>query len=111
MSKIQEVEVANSDSLDLNRQIDRDELLYEHEIESKRVKNISFSNLIWLFIAIALVLLIALPKIYISNHIYFFSKEINELYHQYTALKEERSHLKRELELLRYKVEVIDDMQ
>jgi cell division protein FtsL len=111
LQETREVEARNLESLDLSSQKDREILLEEYEKESKRVKNITFKNLIWTFILFFLVLAVTLPKIYISNQIYYLSKEINTLYHQYTALKEEKAHLKRKLESIRYRVEVLDDLE
>ncbi len=57
-----------------------------------------------------LVFALLLPKIYIGNQIYYLSKEINTLYHKYTALEEERDHLQKQLELVRYKVQILDNV-
>ncbi len=89
---------------------EKDLLLEEYDEALNEAENISFKNLLFVFITIFTVLLLVLPKIYISNQIYYSSKKINRLYHTYTALKEENSHLKRELELIHYQVEVLDEL-
>ena len=86
-------------------------LLDEYDEEINRAKNISFKNLVYVFVAIFFVLALLLPKIYISNQIYYVSKEINAKYHKFTALQEEQAHLKRELELIRYQVNVLDELE
>jgi len=112
LQKIQEVEVVNSESLkqDKRDMREKDFLLDEYDEALNQVENISFKNLIFVYITIVLVLVLLLPKIYISNQIYYSSKKINTLYNTYTALKEENSHLKRELESVRYQLEVLDEL-
>ncbi len=105
----QEAEVQNSDYLDSFKS-EKDLLLQEYEREQKRAKNITFKNLIYTYVVIFLVLLVVLPKIYISNQIYYTSREINSLYHKYTALKEENEALKRKLDGIRYQINVLDEL-
>lgn len=114
MQKTQEVEAQNLESsispkTEVKRE--KDLLLEAYDEELNRVKNISFKSLLLVYVVVLLFFLIVLPKIYISNEIYYTSKNINNLYHTYTALKEENSHLKRKLELMRYQVEVLDELE
>lgn len=109
MQETQEVEVQNSEYFALDSE--KDILLEEIDAEVRRVKNISFKNLIFVFMTLFFVLSLILPKIYISNQIYYTSKNINGMYHTYTALKEENAHLQRELELIRFQLEVIDELE
>jgi len=110
--KTQEVEVQNSESLKLIEMHNaRDELLNDFDIEQNRPKDISFKTLLLVFLCVFLGLLILLPKVYISNQIYYNSKDINKMYHKYTALKEERAYLKRELERLRYQTLSIEGVE
>lgn len=55
-------------------------------------------------------LFIYIPKIYIKNNIYYTSKEINKLYSQYSSLNEENSFLKKQLEEIKFKNQVLDSM-
>ena len=109
MQKTQEVEVQNLESLKQSKS-EKDILLEEYDKEQNRAKNITFRNLLYVYIAIFLTLLVVLPKIYVSNQIYYTSKEINAMYHKYTALKEEKAYLQRQLESIRFKIEVIDEV-
>jgi len=108
--KTQEAEVQNLESLKSTNNISegRDELLQDFDSEQNRPKDISVKTLFLVYIIVFLSLAILLPKVYISNQIYYNSKEINKMYHKYTALKEEQDFLKRELEKLRYQTLVID---
>jgi cell division protein FtsL len=113
LTKIQEVEAPSSESFSSLKESvrEKDLLLEAYDEEQARVKNISLKNLLYVYITIFVVLALILPKIYISNQIYYTSKEITQLYHTYTALKEEHAHLQRELELIRYQLEVLDDIE
>ena len=108
--KTQEAEAQNLESLKLTNDIShgRDELLEDFDSEQNRPKDISVKTLFLVYVVVFLALSILLPKVYISNQIYYNSKEINKMYHKYTALKEEQDFLKRELEKLRYQTLVLD---
>jgi len=112
LQTIPEVEVPNLESLkSFKSKPEKELLLEEYDEELKKVKNITFKNLLLVYLLIVMVLGLLLPKIYVSNEIYYMSKNINEMYHTYTALKEENTHLKTELERLRYQVEVLDEIE
>ena len=111
--KTQEAEVQNSESLTLSNPTiaAREELLNDFDVEQKRPKDISFKTLVLVYLAVFLAFLILLPKIYISNQIYYNSKDINRMYHKFTALQEEQAYLKKELESLRYQTYNIQDVE
>ncbi len=94
MQETQEVEAPNLES----------SKLVDKEI------NLSVKTLLLVYLSMFLVFALLLPKIYIGNQIYYLSKEINTLYHKYTALEEERDHLQKQLELVRYKVQILDNV-
>jgi hypothetical protein len=98
-----------SDDVHVKRE--KDLLLDAYDQEQNRVKNISFKNLLYVFGAVLLFFMVVLPKIYISNQIYYTSKEMNTMYHTYMALREENVHLRHKLELIRYQVEVLDELE
>jgi cell division protein FtsB len=88
----------------------KNELLNDLDSEQRRAKNISLQSLLWVYIVLLFVLLLILPKIYISNQIYYISKDINTKYHKYTALLEENRLLKKKIEQLNYERNVLDDV-
>ena len=59
-------------------------------------------------IAMAILLVLALIKIYLSNHIYYESREIHALEQQVAALKEENTLLQMRVEKLQYKSQISD---
>lgn len=60
-----------------------------------------------LFLAF-LILLLALPKIFLSSQIYYTSKIVNDLAQDVAVLQSEQDMLKDNIELLKYKREVTD---
>ncbi len=111
--RTQEVEAQSSEYLASQevKSNPREELLNDFDTEQQRPKNISFKTLMLVYMYVFLALLILLPKVYISNQIYHNSKDINKMYHKYTALKEEKLYLKRELEKLRYQTYVLEGVE
>jgi cell division protein FtsL len=64
--------------------------------------------LLLVIISIAIALLLLLPKIYLRNTIYYESRAIDRLETQYGALLEENKLLKRKVEGLKVKNQILD---
>ncbi len=79
----------------------------EHSRE-KSEKNLSTKLLFGVFLVLFSVFLVILPKIYLKNEIYYNSRDISKLYNEYNILKEENIMLKRKLEYLKFKNQVLD---
>jgi len=109
LQEIIDAEAQNSDSLD-SQKSEKEILLEEIEKERRRAKNITFRELLYIYLIIFIALALILPKIYFANQVYYTSKEINSLYHKYTALKEEKAALLREIEALKYRINVQDEL-
>jgi len=56
----------------------------------------------------SIVLILALMKVYLSNKIYYESKEVNSIEAEVAALREENNILQMSVERLKYKGEVVD---
>ncbi|QCT94860.1 hypothetical protein FE773_06580 [Caminibacter mediatlanticus TB-2] len=69
-------------------------------IEDNKISFYIVRNIV---IAIIFSLVLLLPKIYISNHIYLYSIKINKLLNEYYSLKAENSILKSKIEKLKFK--------
>ena len=90
---------------------DKTELLKKYDEEQKREKNLDLKLLLVVYLLVLIGFMVFLPKIYIRNQIYYTSRDINKLYNEYSTLKEENIHLKQELESLRFKNLMQDDME
>ncbi len=76
--------------------------------KQKAPNGITFGMLSVILMAMAIVLILALVKIYLSNQIYYESKKVNKLYRQVEALKAERKILRQNVEALKFKNRVTD---
>ncbi len=79
----------------------------EHS-RGKSEKNLNIKLLFSVFLVLFSVLFIILPKIYLKNEIYYNSRDISKLYNEYNILKEENIMLKRKLEYIKFKNQVLD---
>ncbi|MBL3518933.1 hypothetical protein ACNSOP_08915 [Aliarcobacter lanthieri] len=70
----------------------------------------SGNSLRFVLILLFLALFMYIPKIYISNNIYYTSKDINRLYSHYISLNEENTFLSKQLEDMKFKNQVIDSL-
>jgi len=75
-----------------------------------RPKGITPGTLSITLIAMAIVIILSIVKIYLSNRIYYKSRRINSLAGEVAALKEENSILEIHVERLKYKSEISDTL-
>ena len=87
---------------------DKYELLENFESQNKG--NLSFGSLAKAYLLVFIILIATLPKIYISNQIYYTSRSIFKLKGELSVLLEENKELKSKLERIRYKNQIIDNM-
>ncbi len=81
---------------------EKDILLEEIE-EAIEEKNLSFTLIKNVVYVIIFSLFLLVPKIYISNNIYFYSVKINKLLNEYYSLQAENSILESKIEKLKFK--------
>ena len=74
----------------------------------RKEKGITLGILSIAVISMAIVLILALIKVYLSNQIYHESREINLIEAEVAALKEEHSILQMNVEQLQYKNQITD---
>ena len=112
MQVTQEVEAQNLEYLKLieDKNSDKDKLLLEYDQEQTKEKNLDLKTLLNVYLIISIILALVLLKIYISNQIYYVSKDINKKYHEYLSLKEEQEYLKNQLEAMKFQHQVLDDL-
>lgn len=88
--------------------MEREELLEGIEEVQQRYQNLDIKFLITVLLSMFIVFLLLFPKIYLRNHIYYTSRDINKLLIEYRTLKEENRLLKQKLEKLKFKNQVLD---
>lgn len=89
---------------------DKENLLQQNSKRIKNENNLNFKSLLTGYAILLLILALSLPKVYFSNEIYYTSKDIAELKSKLNVLKEEHKLLKKDLEFIRYKNQIIDNM-
>ena len=69
---------------------------------------ITFGMISVVFMSVAIVLILTMIKIYLSNQIYYESKKVNKMQRQVEALKAEKVILQQSVETLKFKNRVTD---
>lgn len=72
------------------------------------LKKLDVGYLFYTIIILVFTLIILFPKIYITQQIYFKSREISKLKAEYDTLKEENKVIGASVEEIKYKNQVID---
>jgi cell division protein FtsB len=72
------------------------------------LKKLDISYLVYTLVVLFFVLAVLFPKIYITQQIYFKSREISKLKAEYDTLKEENKVIGASVEEIKYKNQVID---
>jgi len=67
-------------------------------------------SLILIILILSFLMLLSIPKIYLSNNSYYVSKDINQLYSHYMSLKEENKFLIQQLEDAKFKNQITDSL-
>ena len=76
----------------------------------KKEQNLDFRTLVLAYAALFIALALFLPKIYITNQIYYISREIGDLSGKRDVLLEENRELRLKLERMKYKNQILDQL-
>ena len=79
-------------------------------MKKRAPRGITGGTLAIALIAMTIVVMLALVKVYLSNRIYRESRTINSLSTEVAALKEENSLLKLHVQKLKYKINIADTL-
>ncbi|WP_169973859.1 MULTISPECIES: hypothetical protein [unclassified Campylobacter] len=89
---------------------DKEDLLALHEESQKVEQNLDFNTLLIVYIIMLIAFTIFLPKIYITNQIYYTSREIADLSGKRDVLLEENRDLRLRVEQIKYKHQISDQL-
>lgn len=98
----------NIKELNIQELSEKDELL--KELKDSPETNLNFFDLMTAYLIVFLILAVTIPKIYMANEIYYSSRDIAKLRNELNVLIEENKGLKYKLEKIRYKNQIIDNM-
>lgn len=90
---------------------DEKSLLLDNFAQTKEERNLSFHHLLFAFLLLAFSCAVFVPQIYIRNNIYYLSREIGTLRSQESVLNEENKEIKKELENMRFKNQILDYLE
>lgn len=76
--------------------------------QTAQANGITFGMISVIIMAVSIVLILAMIKIYLSNQIYYESKIVNKIEREVAALKAEEVMLKQNVEALKFKNKVTD---
>jgi len=90
--------------------VGKDELLGQVDEVLSPKKKLDTAYLFFFISGIVLVLGILFPKVYLTQQIYFESREISKLKVEYDTLQEEHKVIGASVEAIRYKNQVLDTL-
>ena len=85
-------------------------LLFEVQEAFLPVRRLETSTLVVALLILLLASLVLMPKIYLRNSIYYTSRDVTKLQHEYDSLQQENERLSHLVEVLRYKNQVEDTL-
>jgi hypothetical protein len=89
---------------------DKEQILEETGSEIVTRKGLSLRFLIGMLMTFGIAWALLFPKIYLHNTIYYKSRKIATLQREYQTLEEENRAIKRRVEAIRFKNQVLDTL-
>ena len=89
---------------------DKSELLDEVRYVLNPEKKLDFEYFAYVFLMVSFLLMLAFPKIYISQQIYFKSRDISKLQGEHDILKEENKLIHASVEKIKFKNQILDTL-
>jgi len=89
---------------------DKNELLDEIDVVIAPKKKLDFSYYLSMLAIVLLVAMFAFPKIYITEQIYYKSRDIAKMRVEYDTLKEENKIISASVESIKFKNQILDTL-
>ncbi|WP_457745227.1 hypothetical protein [Sulfurimonas sp.] len=89
---------------------EKNELLEEVDLLFKPKRSSDLTYLLYVFLTLTFVAMFAFPKIYITEQIYFKSRDIAKLRVEYDTLKEENKLISASVESIKFKNQILDTL-
>ncbi len=89
---------------------ERNELLDEVDLAIANKKSLDINYFLYIVFSLLFVAMFAFPKIYITQQIYYKSREIAKLKIEYETLKEENRLISASAESIKFKNQILDTL-
>ncbi len=89
---------------------EKSELLEEIDVVLIPKRRLDVSYFIYIFLTLTFITMFAFPKIYITQQIYFKSRDIAKLKREYDTLKEENKIIRASVEEIKFKNQILDTL-
>lgn len=89
---------------------DKSELLDELEVVLLPSRRLDFNYFLYILLTLSFIAMFAFPKVYITQQIYFKSRDISKLKREYNTLKEENKIISASVEEIKFKNQILDTL-
>ena len=89
---------------------EKDELLAEFDSYVSRKQQLGWAYFLYMFLTLTFIAMFSFPKIYITQQIYYKSRDISKLKHEYETLREENKIITASVESIRFKNQILDTL-
>ena len=89
---------------------DKNELLEELDSLVVSKQKLGFNYFLYMLLVLSFIAMFAFPKIYITQQIYFKSRDIAKLKVEYDTLKEENKLISASVESIKFKNQILDTL-
>ena len=89
---------------------EKNELLDEIDILIASKRKLGFNYFLYMLLILTFIAMFAFPKIYITEQIYFKSRDIAKLKVEYDTLKEENKLISASVESIKFKNQILDTL-
>lgn len=89
---------------------EKDELLDEIDVVLLPKRRLDGSYFLYILLTLSFIAMFAFPKVYITQQIYFKSRDIAKLKREYNTLKEENKIITASVEEIKFKNQILDTL-
>jgi cell division protein FtsL len=94
----------------MSKRSEKAELLEEFDSYINRKHQLGWGYFFYMFLTLTFIAMFAFPKIYITQQIYYKSRDISKLKHEYETLKEENKIISASVESIKFKNQILDTL-
>jgi len=89
---------------------EKTELLEEVDVVLLPKRKLDVSYFLYIFFTLTFITMFTFPKVYITQQIYYESRDISKLKHEYDTLKEENKIISASVEEIKFKNQILDTL-